>query len=220
MQVDGSDHTRQSSLPALTSITSRTTSSVPSSVGGRQAEQQQRILEIGPGGTLQVPPAPRGCLECPFNLLFCLRDFANERDWVNHSLTHFNTEKHVVGPPKRNRCCFCDTVFESNNALESWAKRMEHVQFHHHLGHRLAVARPDFELFKYLYNNRLISDDLYRDLSGHSRDRHAEYCDLKGFPPNTPPAGNTTMSPPESPRSAITETYSPSRSRRDSRRGR
>ena len=224
MQVSGSNHTVQSSLPGLTSTTSaRTSSSIPSSVGGRQQRLEQRTLEPGPDGVLQVPPPARGCLECPFNLLYCLKDFANEEDWVNHSLTHFNTRNHVVGPPTRNRCCFCDLTFESDNALESWANRMQHVHFHHHLGHRLAVARPDFELFKYLYDNHLIDDATYKDLRGNSRERNAEYCDLKGLAPNPSQASNSNMSPPispQSPRAAITETYSPSRARREGHRRR
>ena len=222
MQVSGSDHTGHGSLPGLTSTaTSARTSSIPSSVGSRQLRLEQRMLAPGNDGTLQVPPPARGCLECPFNLLYCLNAFANEQDWVNHSLTHFNTATHVIGPPKRNSCCFCDATFESHNALRSWALRMEHVQFHHRLGHRLAFARPDFELFKYLYDNKLISDATYKDLRGHSKDRNAEYCDLIGLVPAQPQAPNANMSPPmspQSPRAAVTETYSPARARREGRR--
>ena len=224
MQVSGSDHTRQSSLPALSFTATRTESDIPSSVGRRQLEQEQRILEPGPDGTLQVTVPPRRPLECPFNLLYCLRDFASEKDWVEHSLTHFNTENRVVGPPKCNRCCFCDTQFEDSNALKSWGERMQHVRLHHQLGHRLAIARPDFELFKYLYDNRLISDADYKDFKGHSKERYFEYCDLKGIViPGRSSANNLSLSPPmspESPRDAVVDMYSPSRSRRDRDRAR
>jgi len=219
MQVSGSDYTGYNSLPALISATSASarTASISSSVSLGPLPLDQRILEPGVDGILQVPPPARGCLECPFNLLYCLRDFADEQDWVDHSLTHFNTRDRVVRPPKSNRCCFCDAVFQSHNAFESWSNRMQHVHFHHQLGHRLAVARPDFELFKYMYDNYLIDDATYKDLKGSSKDRNAEYCELKGFTPSLPQP--STITPPISPqRSAVTETYSPSRERRQGHR--
>jgi len=217
MLVSGSNYAGDSSLPALTSapsVSARTSSMLSSVV-------EQRILEPGVDGVLQVPPPTRRCLECPFNLLYCLKDFADEQEWVLHSLTHFNTRHRVVGPPKRNECCFCGRLFESDNALESWAWRMQHVQFHHHLGHRLAFARPDFELFKYLYDNHLIDDATYKDLKGSSKDRNAEYCDMKGFTPSVPQTSNSIITPPispQSPRSAVTETYSSARERRQGHR--
>lgn len=49
---------------------------------------------------------------------------------------------------------------------------MEHIAIHHQqLGCRLATARPDFELFSYLWRKRLISDADYRDLKGNYEDR-------------------------------------------------
>ena len=48
---------------------------------------------------------------------------------------------------------------------------MEHIASHHQLGCRLATARPDFELFYYLWRHRLISDADYRDLKGNYDDR-------------------------------------------------
>ena len=210
MQTSGSNGTGNGSLPALTSAPS--VSGYASSMISYVVEQ--RILEPGFDGILQVPPPRRRDLECPFNLLYCLRDFADEQEWVNHSLEHFIIECRVVEPPKRNACCFCDVVFESDNALESWGWRMQHVRLHHHFGHRLAIARPDFELFKYLYDNRIISDATYKDLRGSSQDRHAEWCDLKGFTlPQTPHSIMTPPMSPQSPRSAVTETYSLSQQR-------
>ena len=43
---------------------------------------------------------------------------------------------------------------------------MEEIASHHQLGHRLAHARPDFELFKYLWDKRLIEDAHYKNLMG------------------------------------------------------
>ena len=165
--------TQHDSLPALTLATSRTISSIPSSIGVRASDNQQRMLEEGQDGVLTVPPlSGRRILECPFNLAFlCPLTFSNEDDWMRHSLTHFIKDGRAVEPPMLNKCCFCDKEFSSPRPFQSWGERMRHVCLHHCLGHRLAHARPDFALFKYLFDNRLISDGDYRDLKGNSRGR-------------------------------------------------
>ena len=169
-----SEVSRHSSLPALTIATSRTTSSVASSMGIRALEDHQRILEQDHGGVLVVPQLlGQRILECPFNLVFlCPLTFSDEKDWIEHSLKHFMTERRVmVDPPTSNSCCFCDKQFYSPTPCQSWGERMRHVCLHHCLGHHLGHARPDFALFKYLFNNRLISDAEYRDLKGNSENR-------------------------------------------------
>ena len=187
-----SQGTRHDSLPALTLATSRTASSIPSSIGARALENQQRILEEGPDGVLTVPPlSGRRILECPFNLAFlCPLTFSNEDDWMRHSLQHFIKDGRKIEPPLVNKCCFCDREFFSSTRFQSWGERMRHVCLHHCLGHRLAHARPDFALFKYLFDHRLISDGDYRDLKGNSRGRSQRV----GYP--TPP---TSPNSPEVP---------------------
>ena len=153
----------------------------------------QKLLKYEPGRTLNVPPfspgftratgwvAPGmmpmfgehqlenpkslglGILECPFNLLFCYKQFSNVNDWIQHSLTHFGS----CEPPPFNTCCFCEAVFDC------WMDRMMHVSLHHQLGHRLSHARPDFQLFAYMWCNRLISTAEYRDLRGNSLSTNA-----------------------------------------------
>lgn len=170
--VSSGDCTRQSGtpsqeLPALTQGVSEATRSVNTSIGARQLGRQ-RTLEQEAGGALVLPPItePRA-LECPFNQLFCLLTFSNKEDWISHSLTHFKR----VPPPESNKCCFCSAVFQYPTGERSWRERMGHVELHHQLGHRLATARPDFELFSYLWRHRLISDADYRDLKGNYDDR-------------------------------------------------
>ena len=208
-----SDGTRHSSLPALTVATSRATSSIASSVGARALEGQQRILETDQGGVLVVPPLQeQRILECPFNLaFFCLMTFSNEEDWVRHSLTHFNSDQGAVEPPTSNKCCFCEKEFRSTRPYQSWADRMRHVCLHHCLGHRLAHARPDFALFKYLFDNRLISDAEYRDLKGNSGNRaqRAAY-------PTPPTSPDSPIGQPPVP--VYTETYRGHRGDRPRRR--
>ena len=165
--------TRNDSLPALTLATSVRTSSIPSSIGVRAVEQQQRILEPDQDGILILPQLlEHRVLECPFNLaFFCPMTFSDERDWIEHSLVHLRMNGRPIDPPTSNRCCFCDKEFYSAMRGFSWVERMRHVRLHHALGHRLAHAQPDFGLFKYLFDNHLISDGDYRELKGNHQNR-------------------------------------------------
>lgn len=171
--LSGCDHTLGSvtpsqDLPAITRESSVATStSISSSFGIRQLSDQ-RLLDQDNGGALILPHwhTPQ-ILECPFNHLFCYETFSSMEDWITHSLTHFGT----VGPSTSNKCCFCEAVFNFPTGLHSWVERMNHVAHHHKIGHKLAHAQPDFELFTYLWNHRLIKNHVYRDLKGNNEDR-------------------------------------------------
>ncbi len=158
-------------LPTLIRASSiATTKSESSSLGARQlmisdsrlllAEEESDVLVDN-----RVPA--QGNLECSFNLLFCFKTFSNMEDWVGHSLTHFSN----VDPPDYNHCCFCDARFSSSSEITGWARRMKHVACHHRLDVKLTYARPDFELYTYLWNNRLITNAEYRGLKGNNEDR-------------------------------------------------
>jgi hypothetical protein len=169
---EGSEATqRRDSLPALSHAeTAPTTLPVASSIGGR-ALQCQRLLELDSQGALQIPPLRHPAVfECPFNFLNCLMTFTSFSEWLRHSQTHFGK----VEPPTRNKCCFCDRTFAAPKGKASWREKLEHVQLHHQLGHRLAHARPDFELYLYLWQKRVIDDVQYRALLGESSRATAE----------------------------------------------
>ena len=207
--VDGTELTSTHDLAALTrSSNTAATESEPSSFGARQLDiPNSRLLAEDEGGVLIVDRASaQGNLECPFNLLFCLQTFSNMEDWVRHSVTHFRR----AGPPDLSQCCFCDAHFDSSSGISSWAKRMEHVAFHHRLGDRLAHARPDFGLYTHLWNKRLITDAEYRDIKGNHSDRSRAVQAAQAYP-----------SPPESPEEqskVYTDTFSVSRGRRERER--
>lgn len=202
----GSDHTRDSDLAALTRASTRESSaSIQTSMGARYLDTLP-LLEQDEGGALVAGPNRRPrVLECPFNLLFCFEDFADSNcwEWIRHSLTHF----HNINPPRSNKCCFCEAVFESYDGIKSWHERMEHVFLHHRLGHSLSHARPDFQLYTYLWNNHVISDAEYRDIKGNSEDRSRR---VSAYP--TPP-----VSPNERSVAVVHTAYSSSRHER--RRG-
>lgn len=156
MLLSGND-----SLPALSTISSATKlKSISTSIGEREIEHS-RLLKEDEDGVLVVPALRSQVIfECPFNFLTCHQTFSALDDWFKHSVSHFS----AVGPPAHSSCCFCDAEFDGDNGLQSWAERMQHVAFHHQLGCRLAHARPDFALNKYLWRNFLISDATYRDI--------------------------------------------------------
>ena len=166
-----SDHTRDSlsqELATLTTGSTRSSSeSVPSSVGERGTEPH-RLLEFGQGNVLEIRRLPaQSILECPFNFLDCLMTFSSFEDWFEHSLEHFGN----VGPSISNNCCFCDETFKCPNGMQSWWERMQHTALHHQLGHRIAHARPSFQLYEYLWRQELISTADYKDLKGNSHGR-------------------------------------------------
>lgn len=199
----GSDFTDDGSLAGLTNASSSgAPESVSSSQGHRSIVRSARLLAPDGNGTLwatrlpafrdaqQDPPV----LQCPFPFLHCTRHYAMENmdDWFEHSLSHFirRVGRHTVPivPPTSTTCCFCEMVFEDPDGLACWMERMRHVAWHHHAGHSLAHARPDFKLFRFLWENRIIDNAEYRELSR-----------LRQQPPRSP---QNIFTPPDSPTDA------------------
>lgn len=207
--LSSGDHTRDSrtqDLAALTRASSlESPASLSSSMGARQLDGVPLLRQDEAGALIVGPPRRTRVLECPFNLLYCFEDFADTdyKEWILHSLTHFG----CVEPPASTRCCFCDAVFDSHDGVRSWQERMKHVFLHHRLGHSLSCARPDFQLYTYLWNHHVITDADYRDIKGNSEDRSRH---VKAYP--TPP-----VSPNE--RSVAVAQTEYSNSRRACRRG-
>lgn len=176
----GSDFTDDGSLAGLTSASSSgAPESVSSSQGHRYVERNARLLAPDTEGTLWTTrlPALRDArldppvLQCPFYFLHCTKHYAmeNMNEWFKHSLSHFGRQEDRRSPstlpPTSTLCCFCEKVFENTNGETCWWERMRHVAWHHHAGHSLAYARPDFKLFRYLYENKIIDNVEYRELS-------------------------------------------------------
>ena len=155
------------SLAALSTVSSATTlESASTSSGERRLGKARLLVESENDGILLVPPSNQlqAPLECPFNFPFCRRTYSTIDEWFKHSVSHFGN----IDPPNNCSCCFCDAEFRGENGLQSWAERMGHVAYHHQLGCRLAHARPDFALNRYLWRNFLINDATYRDMMGNN----------------------------------------------------
>lgn len=120
--------------------------------------------------TLVIPPRNR-ILECPFTFLFCFMKFSSLEERIEHSLSHFKR----IGPSTSNICCFCEQTFNHPGGEQSWRQRMQHVALHHQLGSKLEYSRPDFQLFDYLWRNKLISTVEYTNLKGNFNPARMEY---------------------------------------------
>ncbi|MCJ1389591.1 hypothetical protein MMC18_002448 [Xylographa bjoerkii] len=180
-----------SSLAALTTASSASTApSVSSSLGERYLGPA-RVLEHDHQGALHIAPLRHHVVfECPFNFLYCLMTFASFSEWLAHSLTHFKK----ITPPEKNECCFCDEKFEKSDGMRSWRDKMEHTALHHQLGHKLAHARPDFALYKFLWNKRIIEPGEYKELiGGHSRSAASSYPSPPSSPDNISASNRTAF---------------------------
>ena len=174
-----------SSLAALTQTSTVASPSSASSAMGGRALGSGRILTPDGYGALQVPPlSPTVVFECPFQFNRCLLTFNNFHDWFDHSLTHFGR----YDPPTKNKCCFCDRKFNAVDGMTSWNERMNEIALHHRLGHKLAHAQPDFELFKYLWDKKLIDDAHYKSLMG------AKGLSAYSTPPTSPSSPSASSS--------------------------
>ena len=175
MLLQNSSATSCDSLPGLSfASTERSAQSVASSEGERNLDQRLKILAIAPGGTSVLPRARSVFLECPFSFLSCNQRFQSCGDWYRHGLTHFDD----IEPPNRNKCCFCDAEFCASTGKESWRQRSEHVAMHHRLGHSLAHARFDLDLYHYLWRQNLVST---ADLVSGSRGLLPSFKDFSFF---------------------------------------
>lgn len=178
------------SLAALTSAASVSSAPSVSSAMGERALGPPRILEVDRHGALQVPPLRHPpVFECPFNFLSCCLTFATFSEWFTHSLMHFRG----INPPNINSCCYCDKTFQDNDGMRSWRARMEHIALHSQLGHRIAHARPDFELHRYLWKNRVVDNALYKSLVGDGNSRTST-ASAYPSPPTSPNSSTLSAS--------------------------
>ena len=204
VEVEEDDKDQLGSLPSLNrSMESVAFDSPHSSMGERQLTEHSRMLNMGPDRSLVADGRPQiqRILQCPFQTLGCMLDFRYFHDWFWHSLTHFQIGRSkgadgpaIVMPPTQNRCGFCPKTFSELSGFCSWHTRMRHVETHHGIGHSLSIARPDFQLFEYLWENHLIDEIVYRDIRGNTPDRSRS---TYGNP--SPPTSEHSDSPPSIP---------------------
>ncbi|CAI7601803.1 unnamed protein product [Penicillium glandicola] len=125
---------------------------------------------------------------CLFHMLDCHESFDDAAEWRIHVFSHFRS--HPTPPSARCPLCpntkFVDGISEpvSSPVLEdgelahsihdavlaplrdfpsAWDRMLDHVAADHYcLGQTLAGSRPDFELMRYLYAMRVITDAQFK----------------------------------------------------------
>ena len=124
---------------------------------------------------------------CLFHMLDCHDSFDDESEWRTHVISHFRTHP----PPSTARCPLCpdtnfvdgdsdsmtpvkrvledrsrdngDTSMDDTEEPPAWDRMLDHVAMEHYQhGQTLAGSRPDFELMRYLYGRRIISDAQFK----------------------------------------------------------
>jgi hypothetical protein len=156
------------SLVSASSVPTQTDTSISTALAHIDgALSSLPLLEDAGEGLLERGmPTPRRnpVLECSFGFLSCDFITRNQEEWKVHCLSHFCG----VEPPRKVQCPLCDTFsVECNDGTEAWTARLEHVaRAHHAVGETLRTSRPDFDLFAYLWRQRLIDDAEYKELKG------------------------------------------------------
>ena len=105
-------------------------------------------------GVLERRAQHRSPLECAFSFLSCSYTSSDQEEWRTHCLSHFMGHQ----PPKTVQCPLCDGFRATcSHGVDAWNARMDHVYFNHHLkGQTLENSRPDFLLFRHLFQQRII----------------------------------------------------------------
>ncbi|ORY06231.1 hypothetical protein BCR34DRAFT_444039, partial [Clohesyomyces aquaticus] len=140
--------------PTETSISTALASQLP---GVPLLEEVNGALER-PTNSIRPP-----YFECSFWFLNCPYISEDKEQWQEHCLSHFRGEE----PPKSVQCPLCSEFkYTCENGWQSWDYRMDHIAYHHLLGHTLRTSRPDFHLFQHLWQKRLIDDQDLKELKG------------------------------------------------------
>ncbi|KAI9934873.1 hypothetical protein ASPWEDRAFT_175598 [Aspergillus wentii DTO 134E9] len=171
-------------VPSLSSDSpsSSSTSSVDTRIASELGLAAQNMLEDDGTGLLIVPSSSTHHLHhqqrqlaqlqlhhqndypCLFHLLNCHKTFTNAEHWKTHVLSHFRTH----APPKTARCPLCPKPFttsSNSSARTAWDAMLDHLDVaHYQHGQTLAGSRPDFELMRYLFQMRIISEDQFKVL--------------------------------------------------------
>ncbi|EMD64240.1 hypothetical protein GGP41_006675 [Bipolaris sorokiniana] len=161
-QSNASTHSPPSLHSCCTEATP-TETSVSTGLAGHLAGYQ--LLEEGHEGILEMPHgngrAP--VFECAFWFLDCGYISRNQEEWERHCLSHFRGEE----PPLKVQCPLCDWTAHAceGGGHAAWAARMHHVASAHVMyGQTLRTSRPDFALFEYLWQQRLIDAEDLKEL--------------------------------------------------------
>lgn len=165
-----SENNMTPSSVAVPSLSNGSRSVSEMSMGSRTAAKVQivNVLETDSTGNLVTPPdvASRGeqstpIYYCLFHTLPCHHKSDRVDTWKTHVLSHFRGRPL----PPNATCQWCAAEFLYDNGVanhpgRSWDAMLEHAAHEHFdKGHSLAATRPSFELMKYMYQSKIITED-------------------------------------------------------------
>jgi len=106
---------------------------------------------------------PSYWLQCTFYELDCKVQFhpGDSAAWYSHCSSHWNGHP----APRDCLCIFCDKVFRGSRA---WDQRMSHIARHLAGGLRVEESRPDFALYRHMYENNLLSERDHINIKAYS----------------------------------------------------
>jgi hypothetical protein len=103
---------------------------------------------------------------CCFWFLHCSYATSDEAEWKVHCKSHL----HGRTPPKTGACSFCPATFASSDGEVSWKMKIEHLAAHHRDQVDLLIdRRPDYDLFGYLWHQKIISKPDFQELMSNHR---------------------------------------------------
>ncbi|KAH8705779.1 hypothetical protein BGW36DRAFT_368166 [Talaromyces proteolyticus] len=152
-----------SSIPAP-SLSNGSQSMSDMSISSRMAAKIQvvNMLETDSTGNLIASPTSSigqstpMAYYCLFHVLPCDHGSDRIEPWKTHVLSHFRG----CPLPQYATCQWCAMDFKKKTAAGSWDAMLEHTAHEHfEKGHSLATTRPSFELMKYLYQSKVITED-------------------------------------------------------------
>ncbi|KAI2484590.1 hypothetical protein Ptr902_03530 [Pyrenophora tritici-repentis] len=124
------------------------------------------LVERNNDGILEIPDVvcPTPMFECVFWFLNCDYTFVDKEEWEVHCASHLRGEE----PPQTAQCPLCDWTVTCEFGKMAWDMRMEHIAYDHVMqGQTLQrTSRPDFHLFEFLWQRRLIDDEDLKELKG------------------------------------------------------
>jgi hypothetical protein len=175
--------TATSAVPVLSRGSSRSSDGESVNTDLASCLDAVNLLVEEENGVLVTPNTDRPILEypCLFSFLDCSESFILSCEWKTHVLSHFRGHT----PPDDARCLLCDWEVSLPGKGEGWNAMLDHTSsMHFRIGHSLAASRPDFALFKFLWNRRLVSDRIYKTLmqiSGYSSTHLREVAEPEPF---------------------------------------
>ncbi|EED15538.1 conserved hypothetical protein [Talaromyces stipitatus ATCC 10500] len=139
-------------------------SSTESQMISKKAKPRVNVINIleadSTGNLVASPPASSSetvMYHCLFYILPCDHQSDNIETWKTHVLSHFRGTRL----PPTAICQWCPLDFKlSTDPNRTWDAMLTHVAHDHfEQGHTLAASRPNFELMKYMYQSKIITED-------------------------------------------------------------